>query len=121
LWLGPPRGLPPRKAWEASLGGTASHVIAGVLTPQLAIGALVWAAAAMLLPWVVRGRSAGLDVLLAIAWTVALLGGAPLIERAVLADAAHASPRGVLLGAMLGCVLAICARALRGPVAPAAR
>jgi hypothetical protein len=117
LWLGPPSGLPPREAWEASLAGTASHVIAGVLTPQLAIGALVWAAAALLLPWIVRGRSAGLDVLLAIAWTVALLGGAPLIERAVLADAAHASPRGVLLGAMLGCVLAICARALRGPVA----
>ncbi|HEV3093674.1 MAG TPA: serine/threonine-protein kinase, partial [Solirubrobacteraceae bacterium] len=106
LWLGPPSGLPPREAWEASLAGTASHVIAGVLTPQLAIGALVWAAAALLLPWIVRGRSAGLDVLLAIAWTVALLGGAPLIERAVLADAAHASPRGVLLGAMLGCVLA---------------
>jgi hypothetical protein len=121
LWLGPPTGLPPREAWEASPGGTASHVIAGVLTPQLAIGALVWAAAAILLPWIVRGRSAGLDVLLAIVWTVALLGGAPLIERAVLADAAHASPRGALLGAMLGCVLAICARALRGPIVPAAR
>jgi hypothetical protein len=120
LWSGPPNGLPPRGAWEASLGGTAAHVIAGVLTPQLVIGALVWAGAAILLPWIVRGRSAGLDVLLAVAWTVALLGGAPLIERAVLADAAHASPRGVLLGAMLGCALAICARALRGPVAVAA-
>jgi hypothetical protein len=97
-------------------------VLAAALTPELAIGALVWAVAAALLPWLVRGRNAGLDVLLAVAWTVALLGAEPLIERAVLTHAAQGSPRGVLIGAMLGCALAICARALRGPVgAPAAQ
>jgi serine/threonine protein kinase len=122
LWLGPPAATPPRAAWEASLPGTASHVLAAALTPELAIGALVWAVAAALLPWLVRGRNAGLDVLLAVAWTVALLGAEPLIERAVLTHAAQGSPRGVLIGAMLGCALAICARALRGPVgAPAAQ
>jgi serine/threonine protein kinase len=116
LWLGPASGLPPRDAWEASLTGTASHVLGPILTPQLAIGAFVWALSAILLPWVVRGRNAGLDVLLAIAWTVALLAAAPLIERPLLAHSNQGSPRGLLLGAMLGCALAVCARALRGPV-----
>ena len=116
LWLGPASGLPPRDAWEASLTGTASHVLGPILTPQLAIGALVWALSAVLLPWVVRGRNAGLDVLLAIAWTVALLAAAPLIERSLPAHSSQASPRGLVLGAMLGCALAICSRALRGPV-----
>jgi eukaryotic-like serine/threonine-protein kinase len=120
LWLGPPRGIPARASWEASLTGTATHVLAGVLTPQLAIGALVWAAAAAALPWLVRGRSAGLDVALALGWTVALLAGAPLLERVALAHSAPQTPRGVVLGALLGCALAICARALRGPVAPSA-
>jgi len=118
LWLGPAAGLPPRDAWEASLTGAASHVLAPVLTPQLAIGALVWAAAAALLPWIVRGRNAGLDVLLAIAWTVALLAVAPPVERSLLTNPSQGSPRGLLLGAMLGCAFAICARALRGPVRP---
>jgi eukaryotic-like serine/threonine-protein kinase len=118
LWLGPASGLPPRDAWEASLTGTASHVLGPVLTPQLAIGAFVWAFSAMLLPWVVRGRNAGLDVLLAIVWTVALLAAAPLIERSLPAHSGQGSPRGLLLGAILGCALAICSRALRGPVTP---
>ena len=118
LWLGPPAALPVRDVWEASLTGAASHVLAPVIIPQVAIGALVWAAAAALLPWIVRGRNAGLDVLFAIAWTVALLAAAPLIERSLLAHPSHGSPRGLLLGAMLGCALAICARALRGPVKP---
>jgi hypothetical protein len=116
LWLGPAGGLPGRDAWEASLPAAASHVLVPLLTVQLAIGALVWALGAMLLPWVVRGRNAGLDVLLAIAWTVALLASAPMIERSLLAHPGQDSPRGLLLGAMLGCALAICARALRGPV-----
>ncbi|HTD58619.1 MAG TPA: hypothetical protein VK672_06955, partial [Solirubrobacteraceae bacterium] len=72
--------------------------------------------ASMLLPWIVRGRSAALDVGAAVAWTVALLAAVPLLERVLPAHAAHPSPRGALLGAVLGCALAIGARALRGPV-----
>jgi serine/threonine protein kinase len=115
LWLGPPRGLTPRTAWEASLG-KAAHVVGAMLTPELLLGAGVWALAGLLLPWIVRGRSAALDVGAAFVWTVALLAAVPLLERALLAPASHPSPRGVLLGAVLGCALAIGARALRGPV-----
>ncbi len=116
LWLGPPSGLPPRGAWEDSFGKAAIHVVGATLTVELLLGAAVWALAAAILPWIVRGRSAALDVAAALAWTVALLVAVPLLDRALLAHTSQASPRGALLGAVLGCVLAVCARALRGPV-----
>jgi hypothetical protein len=116
LWLGPPGGLPPRIAWEASLSSSATHVLAATLTVQLLIGATVWALASTILPWIVRGRGAALDVFAALAWTAALLAAVPVLDRVLLAHASEPSPRGALLGAILGCALAICARALRGPV-----
>ena len=115
LWLGPPAGLPPRAVWEASFDTTSKEVVGPMLTVELAIGALVWAIAAAVLPWIVRGRNAALDVVAAVAWTVALLAAVPLLERALLAHPNQPSPRGALLGAVLGCGVAICARALRGP------
>jgi eukaryotic-like serine/threonine-protein kinase len=116
LWLGPPSGLPPRGVWEASFEKAATHVVGATLTVELLLGAAVWALAAVILPWIVRGRSAALDVAAAVAWTVALLAAVPLLDRALSAHASHANPRGALLGAVLGCALAVCARALRGPV-----
>lgn len=116
LWLGPVPGLPPRGIWEASFGSAATHVIAATLTPELMLGAVVWALASAVLPWIVRGRNAALDVASALAWTVGLLAVVPLLDRALLAHATQSSPRGALIGALLGCGLAVCARALRGPV-----
>ena len=115
LWLGPPAGLPPRAVWEASFDTTSKEVVGPMFTVELAIGAIVWAIAAAVLPWIVRGRNAALDVVAAVAWTVALLAAVPLLERALLAHAREPSPRGALLGAVLGCAVAVCARALRGP------
>lgn len=115
LWLGPPSELPSRALWESSFG-KAAHVVAATLTPELLLGALVWALAAAILPWLVRGRNAALDVITALVWTTALLAAMPLLERALTPHASQASPRGALLGAGVGCALAVCARALRGPI-----
>ncbi|HEX4837380.1 MAG TPA: serine/threonine-protein kinase [Solirubrobacteraceae bacterium] len=116
LWLGPPSGVPPRTVWEASFGTAATHVLAATLTVEVLLGVAVWALAGVTLPWIVRGRSAAFDVTAAVVWTVALLAATPLLASALLAHAAEPSPRGALLSAVLGCALAICARALRGPV-----
>jgi eukaryotic-like serine/threonine-protein kinase len=116
LWLGPPGGLPPRAIWEASFDSTSKEVVGPLFTFELLIGAAAWALAAAVLPWIVRGRSAALDVVMAVGWTVGLLAAVPLLERALLPHANDPSPRGALLGAVLGCAIAICARALRGPI-----
>ncbi|MFZ1155143.1 MAG: serine/threonine-protein kinase [Solirubrobacteraceae bacterium] len=115
LWLGPPSGLPARSAWEASFGKAAMHVIGATLTIELLLGAAVWALASAILPWIVRGRSPALDVGGAVVWSIALLAAAPLLDRTLIAHMSQPSPHGALLAASLGCVLAVCARALRGP------
>ena len=63
-----------------------------------------------------RGRSAALDVVAVTVWSAALAAAAPALDAGLTAHAAHPSPRGAVLGAILGGVLAVAARALRGPV-----
>jgi hypothetical protein len=116
LWLGPASGLPSRTTWETSFAKAATQVVGATLTVELLLGAAVWALASVVLPWMVRGRSAALDVAAAVVWTTALLAAVPLLERTLLAHVSQPSPRGELLGAVLGCAIAVCARALRGPV-----
>jgi eukaryotic-like serine/threonine-protein kinase len=115
LWLAAPAAAPPRSAWEGSLTATAQHVLAPRLTLAVALGAALWGAAAVVLPLLVRGRHAALDVFAATVWS-ALLASVGASVYAGLAAGAHAAPRGAVLGAVLGGLLAVGARALRGPV-----
>jgi hypothetical protein len=91
-------------------------VIAPLLSLGVLFGALLWAGGAVVLPWLVRGGSAVLDVLAATVWSATLLAAAPALDAGLSAQAAHPSPRGAVLGAILGAMLAVAARALRGPV-----
>ncbi len=116
LWLGPAAGTPARANWEASLNATTVHVIAPLLSVGVLLGAALWAAGALLLPLVVRGRSAALDVVAATVWSAALALAAPLAAAGAQGHAVQASPRGAVAGAVLGGALAVGARALRGPV-----
>jgi hypothetical protein len=122
LWLGAPAGTPPRAVWESSLPSAAAHVIGPLLTLAALLGAALWAGGALLLPWIVRGRNAALDVVAATIWSAALAATVPLLAASRLGGSsapaayAHAAPRGLVLGAVLGGMLAVAARALRGPV-----
>ena len=111
---------------ELSLDGSeasTARAVAHLLSVALLLGAAFWALAATVLPWVVRGRSAMLDALAAILWAGALVAGWAGIGWAdaqfrdlPLTHAALTSPRGIVVGAALGALLAVAARALRGPV-----
>jgi len=116
LWLGPPHGTPPRSVWEGSLDTAAVHVIAPALTVGVLLGALLWALGAAVLPWIVRGRSAALDVVAATTWSAALVAAAQRLDAPINAAGGHPDPRGAILGGVLGGVIAVAARALRGPV-----
>jgi hypothetical protein len=116
LWLGAPPGTPARAVWEGSISSAATHVVGPMLSPGVLLGASLWAVAAVSLPWLVRGRSAALDVVAATMWSAAIVTAAPLLDSGSAAHAANASPRGAVLGAIFGGVLAVAARALRGPV-----
>jgi serine/threonine protein kinase len=116
LWLAAPAGMPARAAWEGSLSLTATHVIGPLLDLGLLLGALLWAAGAALLPWIVRGRSAARDLLAVTVWSAAIVAAAPALDAGLSAQAVHPSPRGAVLGAILGGLFVLAARALRGPV-----
>ena len=115
LWLGAPSGVPPRGDWEGSLLGAASHVVGPLLSSSTALGALLWGVGALVLPWLVRGASAAADVVAATVWSAVLVAVAPALDSG-LAAGAHALGRGAVLGAVLGGMIAVGARALRGPV-----
>jgi hypothetical protein len=105
LLAGPPDGLPG--AWPED-GAQALDVL-GALADVRVLGlAAVFAAAAVLLPWLVRGRRAGPDAVAATAWAAGTAAG-------VQAALAPASPRGLVLGAVAAGVLALLLRAARGP------
>jgi hypothetical protein len=115
LWLGEPSGTPARAAWEGSLSGTAVHVIAPALSVGVLVGAGLWAVGAMVLPWIVRGRSAPVDVVAAAVWSAAVTAATAVLVSG-LSSHSHTSPRGAVLGALAGATFAVGARALRGPV-----
>jgi hypothetical protein len=116
LWLGEPAGTPAHALWEGSLSAAATHVLGPLLALGVLLGALLWGAGAALLPWLVRGRSALRDALAVGVWSAALALATPALDAGLVAHAARPEPLGLLLGATLGALAALAARAVRGPV-----
>jgi hypothetical protein len=116
LWLGQPTGTPSRAVWEASFSSAAVHVLSPMLSVGVLLGAALWAFASMILPWIARGRRAALDVVAITVWSAALVSAAPLLDGGLSSHVLQPGPRGATLGAVLGGVFAVTARALRGPV-----
>ena len=100
----------PRSQWE----GSAVEAMQHALWPLLAGGALglvvLWALAAILLPLLVRGRSAALDIVAVTGWAAALAAATQALAGALVLD----PPRGLVPGALAGGVIAVAARAKRG-------
>jgi len=101
-----PGGTPVPSAWMPSLS-QATH---RVLTPLLDAGVLaiapVWAAGAVVLPWIIRGRSTPAAVLRVAVWAVALA----VSTTVILASAGgHGLARGDLaaLGAVVSALVAL--------------
>jgi eukaryotic-like serine/threonine-protein kinase len=115
LWRGSPSPLPARSAWEGSLSVSALHLLGPLLSLGTLLGALLWAAGALVLPVLVRGSSAVLDAAAVALWSAALVLAAPALDSGLAAHGGGAG-RGAVLGAILGALLALAVRALRGPV-----
>jgi eukaryotic-like serine/threonine-protein kinase len=119
LLFGPADGTLPRADWEDSVSDAASDALIPLLSSPATAPVVIWVALAVVLPFVVRGRSLGLDVLGASIWAAALVtahaGVADLVASSVELDQA----RGAVGGAILAVVVAVAAAAVglaRGPV-----
>lgn len=106
--------------FQTSLSAGA-HALSPLLSLATLCGAALWAAGAIVLPWVVRGASMGFDMLLAGAWSAALLVGPQLLASLLQSDGApSAAPPVAVLAAVLAALLAV-ALAQGGRPAPPPR
>ena len=93
----PPGSLPPGR-WTPSAGVAVHHVLEPLITSGALAPALVWAGAAVILPWLVRGRLLAVDFVLASAWAAGLVAATYSALRLVHGALAGATLHGAVLG-----------------------
>ncbi len=110
LLLAPPSSIPPASQWAGSVSATASHVLSPLLRSGVLAPAVIWAVAAVVLPWLVRGRSLALDLVRSVVWGAALVSATPAAIAAVRGSAAVPTMHGAVLGGVLAVVVALTPR-----------
>jgi hypothetical protein len=113
LLLGPVAD--PPAGWTGSASTAISDVVAPLIDGSVLAAAGIFAAAALVLPLLVRGRTPLLDGLGALIWAAGLISALRVV-------AGSTSPPGLLFGALLAAVVAavLSRRAQRGRPIPSA-
>jgi hypothetical protein len=93
-------------AWWLVLFDHRDDPLATIVTSGAPLYAVPWAVAALLLPWLVRGRSLAPDIVLAAAWAGALGSATAAVAQGIGAP----EPRGLAAGAVLAGVVALVLR-----------
>ncbi|HEY3021234.1 MAG TPA: serine/threonine-protein kinase [Solirubrobacteraceae bacterium] len=106
---GAPDGLPDAETWQRHIRPAVDDVLPALLDARTLALAGAFAVAAVLLPWLVRGRRLAPDAVAATAWTAGL-------AAATQAAIAPNEPRGLVAGAIVAGALALVLRAARRPV-----
>jgi serine/threonine protein kinase len=107
LYLRLPRHLAPPSVWMPSLQATGQHLLAPLVSSAVLAPALVWALAAVVLPWVTVMRSLPVKVVLVTIWTAATASATTTVLHAshsgavVKADAAVLGAVGAALVALV--------------------
>jgi tRNA A-37 threonylcarbamoyl transferase component Bud32 len=73
LLFGVATGTRARASWQGSVPGALEHALAPLCTPDRIAPALLWALAALVLPWLVGAASRALRVTAAMAWAGGLI------------------------------------------------
>jgi hypothetical protein len=102
LLLGVP-GLPERPRFDGAASVAASQVVSPLVTSGALGLVLLWAAAAVVMPRLVRGRSLAADVVGATVWSAGLAGATASLGAAV----TGAAPHGLVAGALAAGILAV--------------
>jgi eukaryotic-like serine/threonine-protein kinase len=102
LHLGPPEGAPAGDSVQGALS-IAGDAVGDVVASGLPLLAVLWALAAAVAPWVIRGRSLALDVVAASAWAAGLASATGALATWL----GLAEPRGLVAGAVVAGVAAV--------------
>jgi hypothetical protein len=98
-----------RAAFNSSTSDAFHHVITPLATVGTLVGAGVWAAAAIVLPWAGIRRSPVLEVALLAAWAAALALGT-IVAINLGASGPHLTAGAAIVGALVGALVAFVTR-----------
>ncbi len=115
LLFGSPDGTTPRPDWEGSISAAISDVLQPLVTTPALAPMVVWAAFAVLLPLVVRGRWLALDLIGAGLWVAGLATAQLALGNALAADVALDAPRGAISGAIVAAVVVVSVSRVAAP------
>ena len=96
-------GLPDRPHFDGAASVTASEVVTPLVTSGAVILVPLWAAAAVVMPWLVRGRSLPADIVGATVWSAGLAAATASLGVAVTGG----TPHGLVAGAVAAGILAV--------------
>jgi hypothetical protein len=108
-------GTLQRVEWQGSISAAVSDGLGPLLSGPALLPALVWAAFAVVLPLVVRGRWLALDVLGAGAVAVGLAVTMTALGDVLASTTALGQPRGAAAGAFLAGLIVVAAAQMRSP------
>jgi hypothetical protein len=107
LLFGIPDGALPRADWEGSISAAASDALAPLLSGPALAPAVVWAAFALVLPLLLRGRWMMMDVLGAVVWACGLMAALLALGDLLASTTALDTARGAVAGSIGAAILAL--------------
>ena len=107
LVFGAAPGTPDRASFDGAPGIAAGDVLAKACSSGALLLALVWAAAALVAPWLVRGRSLSADVAGAAAWAAGLAAATVALGEWLGERVAQPAPHGLVAGAVVAAGLTL--------------
>ncbi|HYN91364.1 MAG TPA: hypothetical protein VER75_05545, partial [Thermoleophilaceae bacterium] len=118
LLFGSPDGTLARADWEGSISAAAAHVLQPLATTPALAPVVVWAAAAVALPLVVRGRWLAVDLAGAALCAAGLVAAHVALGEALAADVALDHARGAVAGGVAAALLVVAVSRLVRPAEP---
>jgi len=116
LLFGTADGTRPRGAWEGSALDAAGDAIYPLVASPALAPAVAWAAFALALALVVRGRWAAVDLVAAAAWVAALVFAHSVLGDVLAPTTELEQARGAVAGAVLGGLVALAVTLIAPPV-----
>jgi hypothetical protein len=107
LGLGSAHGGASASRWSSSLERTLHDVLGPLVTSGALLPALVWAAGAVVLPWLVNGRSLALDGVRVVVWSAVLVSTTSAVLHGVRSSVSGATPRTAVIGAIAAAIVAL--------------
>jgi hypothetical protein len=118
LLFGSPDGTMARSTWEGSISAALSDALAPLVTTPALAPALVWAAGAIALPLIVRGRWLAVDLLGAGLCAAALIAAHVALGDALAADVALDHARGAVAGSITAALVVVVTFHMAGTTEP---